>query len=79
MKHATPEQRSAGLRIHALVFVIAMVLSLVVNLLIGPPYWVAWAALGWGIGLLSHWLAVRQSPGPSSLLHPPLRRGEPLE
>ena len=59
MKNATPAQMRIGLRIHAIVFVASMVLMLLVNLLTGSPYWVAWVLAGWGVGLLSHWLGVR--------------------
>jgi hypothetical protein len=59
MKHATPEQMRIGLRIHAIAFLVLMVLMVVINALVGRPYWVAWVFLGWGVGLLSHWLAVR--------------------
>ena len=59
MKNATPEQMRIGLRIHAIVFAASMVLMLVINLLTGAPYWVVWPLLAWGVGMLSHWLAVR--------------------
>jgi hypothetical protein len=55
MKHLSPAQKQLGLRIHAIAFVVTMVVLVVVNLLTGPPYWVLWMLLGWGIGLLSHW------------------------
>jgi hypothetical protein len=48
-----------GLRIHAMAFVAGIAAMLIVNLLIGAPYWVAWVVPGWAIGLLSHWLSVR--------------------
>jgi hypothetical protein len=35
-----------------------MVVMLILNLWIGPPYWVLWVLLGWGAGLLSHWFFV---------------------
>jgi len=59
MKNATPDQVRIGLRIHALVFIVSVVLMVLVNVLTGPPYWVVWVLLGWGVGILSHWLAVR--------------------
>ena len=59
MKNATPEQMRVGLRIHAIVFASCIVLMVIINLLTGPPYWVVWALPAWGVGLLSHWLAVR--------------------
>jgi hypothetical protein len=57
MKSTT--QMRTGLRIHSMTFVASMLLMLVINLLTGAPYWAAWVLLGWGVGLLSHWLAVR--------------------
>jgi hypothetical protein len=59
MKNATPAQMKIGLRIHAIAFVSSMALISVINLLTGAPYWIVWVLLGWGAGLLSHWLAVR--------------------
>lgn len=59
MKNATPAQMRIGLRIHAIVFALSMVLMLIINLLTGAPYWVVWVLLGWGIGMLSHRLSVR--------------------
>jgi hypothetical protein len=59
MKNATPEQASVGLRVHAIVFASSMVLMLIINWLTGAPYWVIWVLLVWGVGILSHWLAVR--------------------
>lgn len=60
MKTATPAQLKTGLRIHAIAFSASMALMFVINLWTGPPYWVAWVLLAWGVGLLSHWLAVRR-------------------
>ena len=59
MENATPAQKRIGLRIHGIVFASSMALMLIVNLLTGAPYWVGWILLAWGIGILSHWLAVR--------------------
>jgi hypothetical protein len=58
MKNATLQQKKTGFRIHALAFVPSMVVMLIINLWIGPPYWVLWVLLGWGVGLLSHWFFV---------------------
>lgn len=55
MKNASPEEKKLGFRIHALVFVPTMIVLLIINIVIGAPYWVLWVLLGWGIGLLSHW------------------------
>jgi hypothetical protein len=48
-------EKKLGFRIHAIVFVPSMVLLFLINMWIGPPYWVLWVLLGWGIGLLAHW------------------------
>lgn len=64
MKNATPAQMRTGLRIHTITFVASMVLMLVINLLTGAPYWAVWVLLGWGVGLLSHWLGVRNHMAP---------------
>ncbi len=58
MKYATAAEKKLGLRIHALVFVPVIVALVVLNLLIGPPYWVQWIVLGWSIGLFCHWFFV---------------------
>jgi Flp pilus assembly protein TadB len=47
--------RKRGLSIHAIVFVLTMVLLAVINLMTGSPYWVFWIALAWSIGLFAHW------------------------
>ncbi|WP_291173737.1 2TM domain-containing protein [Hyphomicrobium sp.] len=47
--------KKLGFRIHAIVFVLSMVLLFIVNMWIGPPYWALWVLLGWGVGLLAHW------------------------
>lgn len=59
MKHASPAQKQLGLRIHAIAFVLTMVVLLVINAWTGSPYWVHWVLLGWGIGLLAHWGSLR--------------------
>ena len=50
---------AAGLRIHAIVFVVAMLANVVINVLTGPPWWVVWVLLGWGVGLAAHWWFTR--------------------
>lgn len=62
MKNLTRSERQLGFRIHALVFVPTMVLLLVINRLVGRPYWSLWVLLGWGIGLFCHWFFV-EGPG----------------
>jgi hypothetical protein len=55
MKQLSRSHRKYGFQIHAFVFVLTMVLLAAINLAKGPPYWVLWTLLGWGIGLASHW------------------------
>ncbi|MCQ1571389.1 2TM domain-containing protein [Neorhizobium galegae] len=59
MKNASQAKRQLGLRIHAIAFVPSIIVLVVINLFTGAPYWVLWVLLGWGIGLLAHWLSVR--------------------
>lgn len=56
MKNATPAERLLGFRIHALSFVVVLPLLAILNFWTGPPWWVQWVVLGWGVGLFSHWL-----------------------
>lgn len=55
MKHISEPARKLGFNIHAIVFVLTMVVLAAINLSVGRPYWVLWVLLGWGIGLLMHW------------------------
>jgi len=55
MKHLSQAEKQLGLRIHAIVFALTMVVLVIVNLLTGAPYWVLWVLPSWGIGLLAHW------------------------
>jgi hypothetical protein len=47
-----------GFYIHLAAFVLVMAGLAVINLLRGPPWWVLWVLLGWGIGVVAHGLAV---------------------
>ncbi len=58
MKHHTQSEQKLGFRIHALDFVPTIVVLLVINVLIGSPYWSLWVLLGWSIGLFCHWFFV---------------------
>ncbi len=51
-------QQKRGFNIHAFAFVVTMVVLAAINIWTGPPWWVLWVLLGWGIGLLSHWFFV---------------------
>ena len=55
---ARQSEKKLGFRIHAMVFVPTIVVLLIINLLIGSPYWSLWVLLGWGIGLFCHWFFV---------------------
>lgn len=55
----SPAEVARGLRIHAIVFVAVMIGLIVLNLIIGQPYWFLWVLLGWGIGLAAHWWFTR--------------------
>jgi hypothetical protein len=59
MEHPTPAEQQLGFRIHAIVFVPAIIAAFIINYLTPPQYWWAlWVLLGWGIGLFSHWFFV---------------------
>lgn len=47
-----------GFYIHLLMFVAVVLLLAIVNAATGGPWWVLWVLLGWGIGVLAHWLFV---------------------
>lgn len=60
-KLARARRRVAALKgfyVHLTVFVLVMAGLAIVNFLTGPPWWMLWALLGWGIGILAHGLAV---------------------
>ncbi|MBX3289960.1 MAG: 2TM domain-containing protein [Acidobacteria bacterium] len=58
MKHVSQSAKRLGFHIHAAGFVVGMGVITLINLLTGPPYWVLWVLLGWGLGILSHGLCV---------------------
>lgn len=58
MKEMSLSERKLGFRIHAMVFVPALLVMLVINYFTGPPYWILWVVVGWGIGLFCHWFFV---------------------
>jgi len=49
MKHASPSQQRRGLYIHALEFVLTIVVLVGVNVWTGSPYWVLWILPGWTV------------------------------
>lgn len=54
----SPEHKRLGFNIHALAFVVGIVAMAILNWLLGPPYWIQWVLLGWGVGLFCHWFFV---------------------
>jgi hypothetical protein len=50
----TPMTFNRGFRIHAVIFVIAMILVAAVDWYTAEPYWAHWVLGGWGLGLAAH-------------------------
>jgi uncharacterized protein (DUF486 family) len=50
--------RLKGFYVHATVFVLVLLGLLTVNVWSGPPYWVQWVFVGWGIGMIGHAIGV---------------------
>lgn len=68
MKNLSRADQKLGFSIHAAAFVVGMIAMAIINVAIGPPWWIVWPALGWSIGLLAHWWFVlgpgaRAAPG----------------
>ncbi|MFJ9710966.1 2TM domain-containing protein [Streptomyces sp. NPDC101234] len=59
--HKSEKAMRWGLRIHLFWYVVANVAQVVVWAIFTPDlfFWPLWSILGWGIGLLSHFWAVR--------------------
>jgi hypothetical protein len=55
MMQSSPFNQRRGFQIHAFVFVATVILLAAINAYLGPPYWIVWTLLGWGIGILAHW------------------------
>ncbi len=50
-----------SLYIHTGIYATVMLLLLAINLLATPNVlWVVWPLLGWGLGLVIHWLTIRK-------------------
>ena len=47
-----------GFYVHLAVFTLVLAGLLVVDVATGPDWWMQWVALGWGIGVIAHALAV---------------------
>jgi polyferredoxin len=52
-------RRMKGFYVHAIIFVFVNIVIIFINSLISfGVWWFQWTTLGWGIGLLVHWLSV---------------------
>lgn len=61
-KAAQLVEAMTGFYIHLVAFVLVMVVLFLVNLLATPDvWWVQWPLLGWGIGVVIHYIAVFSS------------------
>jgi len=47
-----------GFYIHLTVYALVVALLAAINAMTAAPWWAQWPALGWGIGILAHGLAV---------------------
>lgn len=54
----TATEKKQGFQIHALVCVLTIAALAGINFWTGGYPWVLWVVLGWGIGLVSHGLAL---------------------
>ncbi len=79
MKSQSQAQKRLGFQIHAVAFVITMLLLVAINLWTGEPYWVLWVLPGWSIGILSHWWFVLGPGARRSGMAPSEARGERQE
>lgn len=68
MKDLTTVEKQRGFRIHLIVFVAVMAGLIVLNLVLGAPYWFQWPLLGWGIGIIAHYIWGHRVDAPSELL-----------
>ncbi len=55
MMHGSQSGSRLGFQIHALVFVLTMVLLVAINLWTGKPYWVAGSCWAGCVGIIAHW------------------------
>lgn len=52
-------RRMKGFYIHAIIFVFVNIGIIFINAIMSyGEWWFQWTTLGWGIGLLAHWLSV---------------------
>jgi fatty acid desaturase len=60
-KIARVRQQVAAIKafyLHLFVFIAVLLFLAIINAATGGPWWVLWVLLGWGIGILAHWLFV---------------------
>ena len=54
-------ERRVGFKIHLSTYILVNLGLIAINLWLSPQYlWVVFSALGWGIGVVSHYLSVYQ-------------------
>lgn len=53
-------RRMAAWQTHAFIFLMITSVLAVLDWYTGAPYWVGWVVLGWGSGLLAHYLRARR-------------------
>ena len=54
-------ERRVGFKIHLSTYILVNLGLVAINLWLSPQYlWVVFSALGWGIGVVSHYLSVYQ-------------------
>jgi len=64
-----------GFKMHLLVYVLVNTLLIIINLSGSTDsFWAMWPMLGWGIGLLLHWLSVYTFKGRSPITDEMIRK-----
>jgi hypothetical protein len=66
-------EAEAAFYVHAAIFAVVLALLFTLNYRDDGDWWVQWVAIGWGLGILAHALAVFGST-PQSLANWQLRR-----
>ncbi len=66
MKHLSAADQKLGFRIHAAAYVLGIIIMAIINVAVGPPWWIQWPLIGWTIGLVTHgWFVVGPGARPS--------------
>ena len=71
-------RRRRGLGAHLTSYLGVNALLLVINVLVGPPWWFVWPLVCWGFAVGMHWNAVRAEPSPRALARVRRRRRRQL-